>query len=100
MAKKTPGPFSPELLDQLLAGRDPKSVLESDSLIGDLKKALADRMLSAEMDVHLCAGRESLRKNSMRFMLGPTAGLQEVQRRCAPQGARYARCAASCRNSQ
>ena len=45
--------FSSELLDQLLAGRDPKSVLDSDGLIGDLKKAIAERMLNAEMDVHL-----------------------------------------------
>ena len=59
MAKKRPGPFSPELLDQLLAGRDPKSVLESGGLIGDLKKALADRMLSAEMDVHLDSEAEA-----------------------------------------
>ena len=59
MAKKVTGPFSPELLDQLLdqllAGRDPKSILESGGLIGELKKALADRMLNAEMDVHLDA---------------------------------------------
>ena len=37
----------------MLAGRDPKSVLDSGGLIGDLKKALAERMLNAEMDVHL-----------------------------------------------
>jgi putative transposase len=53
MAKKDTGEFSKELLDQLLAGRDPKTVLDSGGLIGDLKKALADRMLNAEMDVHL-----------------------------------------------
>jgi putative transposase len=53
MAKKDTGPFSAELLDSLLAGRDPKTVLNSDGLIGDLKKALAERMLNAEMDVHL-----------------------------------------------
>jgi putative transposase len=52
MAKNYKG-FSAELLDQLLAGRDPKSALDSDGLIGDLKKALAERMLNAEMDVHL-----------------------------------------------
>jgi putative transposase len=52
MAKNDTG-FPPELLDQLIAGRDPKTVLESSGLIGDLKKALADRMLNAEMDVHL-----------------------------------------------
>lgn len=53
MAKNDDKGFSAELLDQLLAGRDPKSVLDSGGLIGDLKKALAERMLNAEMDVHL-----------------------------------------------
>ena len=55
MAKKIPGPFSAELLDSLLAGHDPKTVLDSGGLIGDLKKALAERMLQAEMDAHLDA---------------------------------------------
>lgn len=59
MAKKNPGPFSAELLDALLEGRDPKSVLDSGGLIGDLKKALAERMLNAEMDVHLESEAES-----------------------------------------
>ncbi|MDQ2925871.1 MAG: IS256 family transposase [Acidobacteriota bacterium] len=59
MAKKNPGPFSAELLDALLEGRDPKSVLDSGGLIGDLKKALAERMLNAEMDVHLESGEET-----------------------------------------
>lgn len=53
MAKKDTGPFSAELLDSLLAGRDPKTILDSGGLIGDLKKALAERMLNAEMDAHL-----------------------------------------------
>ena len=53
MAKKNPGPYSTELLDALLEGRDPKSALDSGGLIGDLKKALAERMLNAEMDVRL-----------------------------------------------
>ena len=51
MAKNNTEQFSNELLDQLLAGRDPKSVLDSGGLIADLKKALAERMLNAEMDV-------------------------------------------------
>jgi putative transposase len=53
MAKNDPKAFSAELLDQLLAGRDPKTVLDSGGLIAELKKALAERMLNAEMDVHL-----------------------------------------------
>lgn len=59
MAKKNPGPFPAELLDALLQGRDPKTVLDSGGLIGDLKKALAERMLNAEMDVHLDSDAES-----------------------------------------
>lgn len=53
MAKKQPSAVSAELLDELLAGQDPATVLTSDGLLGDLKKALAERMLNAEMDVHL-----------------------------------------------
>jgi putative transposase len=59
MATKNPGPFSAELLDALLEGRDRKSVLDSGGLIGNLKKALAERMLNAEMDVHLESDEES-----------------------------------------
>jgi putative transposase len=59
MAKNDTEGLSKELLDQLLAGRDPKTVLDSGGLIGDLKKALAERMLNAEMDVHLANVRRS-----------------------------------------
>jgi len=47
MAKSKSKPkFSPELLDELLKGQDPKTVLSSAGLFGDLKKALAERMLN------------------------------------------------------
>jgi len=39
MAKNDTAAFSKELLDQLLAGRDPKTALDSSGLMGDLKKA-------------------------------------------------------------
>jgi putative transposase len=52
MATVTP-PIKGELLDQLLQGRDPKTVFESEGLLDELKKALAERMLNAEMDHHL-----------------------------------------------
>lgn len=45
--------IKPELLDELLAGKDPKTVFESDGLVDELKKALAERILNAEMDHHL-----------------------------------------------
>jgi putative transposase len=42
-----------ELLDQLLAGRDPQELFARDGLIDELKKALSERMLAAELDDHL-----------------------------------------------
>lgn len=42
-----------EIIDELLSGKDPKTVLSSAGLIGELKKALAERMLNAELDEHL-----------------------------------------------
>jgi putative transposase len=45
------------LLDQLLAGADPKSAFDPNGLLDGLKKALAERALNAEMDHHL-AGQE------------------------------------------
>ena len=53
MATRTPrnGPISDELLDRLLAGRDPAEAFRSGELINDLKKAVAERALDAEMDV-------------------------------------------------
>jgi putative transposase len=42
-----------EVLDQLLAGRDPQELLAKDGLLDELKRALSERMLSAELDDHL-----------------------------------------------
>lgn len=42
-----------ELLDQLLAGRDPSELFARDGLIDELKKALSERILNAEIDEHL-----------------------------------------------
>lgn len=42
-----------ELLDQLLAGRDPNEVFARDGLLDDLKKALSERILNAELDERL-----------------------------------------------
>jgi transposase-like protein len=56
--RKPQGPFSNELLDQLLAqvsGKDAESLLGESGLIGQLKKQLAERMLSAELSHHLAS---------------------------------------------
>jgi putative transposase len=51
-ARKTTG-IPAELLDQLLGGADAKTAFEKDGLFDELKKALAERALNAEMDHHL-----------------------------------------------
>ena len=42
-----------ELVDELLKGQDPKTLFERDGLLDELKKALAERALNAELDHHL-----------------------------------------------
>ena len=42
-----------DTLDQLLEGRDPQAVFSKDGLFDELKKALAERVLNAELDDHL-----------------------------------------------
>ena len=42
-----------EVLDQLLAGRDPSEVFAKDGVLDELKKALSERILNAELDEHL-----------------------------------------------
>lgn len=42
-----------ELVDELLAGKDPQEVFTKDGLLDELKKALAERILDAELDHHL-----------------------------------------------
>ena len=52
--KKSDSPFSDELIDQLLDGREHGAhLLGNDGLIGELKKRLAERMLEGEMQAHL-----------------------------------------------
>ena len=41
------------ILDQLLAGADPKTAFDPNGLLDDLRKALAERTLHAEMGHHL-----------------------------------------------
>jgi putative transposase len=46
------------LLDELLKDQDPQTVFSADGLLGELKKALAERMLDAEMELHLGSEEE------------------------------------------
>jgi putative transposase len=46
-----------ELIEELLTGKDPQDVFAQDGLLDELKKALAERILNAEMDQHLADER-------------------------------------------
>lgn len=53
MARRKDPSIPDALLDQLLAGADPKTAFDPGGLLDGLKKALAERALNAEMDHHL-----------------------------------------------
>ena len=42
-----------KVLDELLAGADPREIFAKDGLLDELKKALSERILAAELDDHL-----------------------------------------------
>ena len=58
MARRKEPKIPDVILDQLLGGADPKTAFDPNGLLSDLKKALAERVLNAEMDHHL-ANREA-----------------------------------------
>src|SRR5512144_1601056 len=64
MARRKPPSIPDQLLDPLLAGADPKSAFAKDGLLDELKKALAERALNAEIDHHLDSGEPDERTNS------------------------------------
>src|SRR5918912_435958 len=64
MARRKAPVIPDELLDQLLGGRDPQTALAKDGLIDELKRALTERALNAEMDHHLDGEAAEGRANS------------------------------------
>src|SRR5918911_1895421 len=53
MARRKQPAIPDQLLDQLLAGAEPKTAFAKDGLLDELRKAFAERALNAEMDHHL-----------------------------------------------
>ena len=63
MSRRKQPTIPDELLDQLLGGADPRAALADGSLLHGLKKALAERVLNAELDHHLDGGEPDGRPN-------------------------------------
>jgi len=64
--QKAAYPFPVELIDQLLAqveNKDAESILGESGLAGQLKKMLAERMLSAELNHHLASEEEGTKNH-------------------------------------
>ena len=71
--------ISDALLDQFLDGADAKSAFDPNGLLDALKKALAERMLNAEVDQHLGGEAADGRSNS-RYGYGQKTVLTETGR--------------------
>jgi putative transposase len=64
MARRKEPRIPDAILDQLLAGADAKTAFDQGGLLDELKKALAERALNAEMDHHLAGeGGENNSRN-------------------------------------
>ncbi|GAN98100.1 transposase [Komagataeibacter europaeus NBRC 3261] len=65
MARRKKPIIPDDVLDQVLAGRVVRTMSDADALLGDMKKALAERLLNAELGHHLdgeaAAGRPNCR---------------------------------------
>ena len=81
MPRRKEPKISDAILDQLLAGADPKTAFDPNGLLDELKKALADRALNAEMDHHLVgeAGAGNSRNGYGRKTVTTDSGTFELE---------------------
>ena len=63
MPRRKPPVIADALLDQLLDGADARTAFDTDGVLDQLKKALAERALNAEMDHHLVNGESGNSRN-------------------------------------
>ena len=52
-----------DMLDQIVGAADPTELFQSGELLGELRRKLAERILDAEMDVHLAQAPEQQEGN-------------------------------------
>ena len=90
MARQARPRISDGLLEELLAGEDPREAFRSGEVLGALQKAIAERALGAEMAVHLgneeevSAGNQRNGHNRKRVLTG--SGSMEVAVPRGPAG--------------
>ena len=63
MARRKDPAIPDAILDQLLAGADAKTAFDQNGLLDQLKKALTERALKAELDHHLAGDESGNRRN-------------------------------------
>jgi putative transposase len=74
-----------EILDQLLARRDPQELFGTDGLLEELKKALSERILNTELDEHLGEERSQGNAKPLQCHLAED-GLTLPRRFASPPG--------------
>ena len=78
MARRKDPKIPNAILDQLLGGADPKTAFDPNGLLDDLKKALAERALNAEIDHHLANGEAGNSRNGYgKKTVGGRRGAEE-----------------------
>ncbi len=79
MARRKSPRIPDALLDQILAGADPKTAFDANGLIDELKKALAERALNAEMDHHLARMKRATAQRLRRKTVTTETGRIELE---------------------
>ena len=67
-----------DILDRLMEGRAPGDLFGKDGILSELTKALAERALSTEMDIHLDEERAEL--DAASAVAGTIAGYRSFSR--------------------
>jgi putative transposase len=80
-----------DTLDQLLEGRDPQAVFSKNGLFDELKKALVERVLNAELDDHLDSEAADGAKNRRNGYSKKTVLTKRRRSTCASRAAAKAR---------